>query len=352
VRVNAQCLFVLGLCGRMMRFSVGVVGAGAIAQSMHLPVLLSMPRVRLAWVADSNADRARSVGAAYGIKTVCAQSAEDLPESDVVLLAIPVGGRGPYLDTLAEKKTAVFAEKPFAITSAEHRRILDLFSSHRLGCGYMRRFYAATVLLRQLLGRGWFGPLKRIRIAEGNRSTRTGVDRSFLDDARLASGGVLAELGCHTVDLALYLTGAEAFEVKCCTLVLDGHVDRKVSARVSLRNSSALPREGAELDYCASWLDRQENVVELQFERTSLWAELVPGAGVFLGDPGRHSEAVSIAPAVPAGASTSNQAFYLEWDDFLTGLETGRESAVSASSAVLTTELIEQLYKKGGSGRA
>jgi predicted dehydrogenase len=38
----------------MTRFSVGVVGAGVIARTMHLPVLLSMGRVHLAWVVRSD----------------------------------------------------------------------------------------------------------------------------------------------------------------------------------------------------------------------------------------------------------------------------------------------------------
>jgi predicted dehydrogenase len=311
-----------------------------------------MPQVQLAWVADSSTERAASVGAAFGIKTATAKSADELPECDVVLLAIPVGARVAYWDGLSARGAAVFAEKPFAATSREHCRITELFPPYRLGCGYMRRFYTSTVLLRHLLGRKWFGQLRRIRIAEGARTTRSGVDYSPLDEGSFCSGGVLAELGCHTLDLALHLTGAQAFAVESCNLELDGRVDRKVSARVRLKNSSALPEHGVELDYCASWLDRQENVAELQFEHVSLWAGLSPNAQVFLGNPTEHSEVVSLAPAGAAGASTSNQAFYLEWDAFLKGLEAGRESQVSANSARLTTALVEQMYEKGGGGNA
>jgi len=307
--------------------------------------------VRLAWIADNSGERARSVGAAYSIPAVVTQSAENLPECDVVLLAIPVGARAFYWDTLARRGIAVLAEKPFAATSAEHLHVIELFSPHSIGCGYMRRFYSSTVLLRQVVQGGWFGPLRSIRIVEGDRSTRTGTDRSYLDDPRLSGGGVLSDMRCHDADLALYLAGAEAFEVESCNLVLDGCIDRKASARIRLKGSPALAREGAGLDLCVSWLDRQENVVELQFERTSLWAELDPGAPVLLGDPARPFEAVSIAPAAPAGALTSYQAFHLEWQAFLSGLEAGRASEVSAGSAVLTTALVEQLYKEGGRDR-
>jgi len=336
----------------MTRFSVGVVGCGQIARTVHLPVLLNMPRVRLAWVADRSSERAGAVGALFGLKAVNAQCAQDLPECDVVLLAIPVGARAAYWQGLAAKKVAVLAEKPFAATSREHRRIAELFPPHRLACGYMRRFYGSTILLCHLLTHQWFGPLRRLRIAEGARTTRTGVDYSFFDEQGLSPGGVLADLGCHTLDLALYLTGAQGFEVESCDLAWDGRVDRKASARIRLKNSCALPDEGVELDHCVSWLDRQENRVELQFEQVSLWAGLTPGAQVFMGNPMRSFEALRLASSAPTGASTSNQAFYLEWDAFLTGLETERESPISACSAALTTVLLEQLYEKGGGLRA
>jgi predicted dehydrogenase len=335
----------------MKSFSVGIVGAGAITRNIHLPVLLAMPNVRVAWLADASAERADALGKVHGVKSLAATSPEALPDCDVVLLAIPVGARAAYFNALAARGAAVFTEKPFASNPTEHRRILGLFEPDRIGCGFMRRFYRGTRTVRDALSRGWLGPIKSIRIAEGGRSTRTGGDSSFLDDVRLSPGGALADYGCHSVDLALHVTGAASFEVEDAELAIDQGIDRQASARVRLRGSACLPSDGALLDYRVSWLSTQENIAQFSFERATIWCELSPSGNVWLGDPARPREALSLNTTAVA-ATTYNQAFFLEWQEFLDGVEHRRESSVSGHSALLTTELVEGIYEKGGCRRA
>lgn len=335
-----------------MTVLVGIVGAGEIARKLHLPVLLSIPQVKVGWLADINATRAQAIGSAYGVRPVATQTPEDLPPCDVVMLAIPANVRAGYLQHFSRTQTAVFCEKPFAASASEHLRLVELYPPHRLGCAYMRRFYSSSVLMQRVVEEKWLGPLLGLRVSEGNRSRGSGVDQSFLDDKRSRGlGGALADLGSHTIDLALRLSGAQAFEVESVELVLDDHVDRKISAKVRLMESPFIPSEGLELDYCVSWLDRQANTLELRFERTSLWSPIAPNGYVYMGDPGRPDSSIRLdGPA--GGATTANQAFYLEWQAFLKGVATQQESSVSASSALLTTQLIEKIYEVGGIGRA
>src|ERR1700761_7171228 len=212
----------------MRTVSVGVVGAGDIARKVHLPVLLNMPGVDVAWVYDSSAERTRAVARANGLRGVEPCHAADLPACDVALLAIPVGVRGTYYDAFAARGIAVFAEKPFAVSAAEHQALTDRFAPSRLGCGFMRRFYASSQLLRYLVRTAPFGRLRRMRISEGPRTTSSRVDRSYFDDSRQSlQGGILSELGCHSLDLALYITGAQKFLIEECELAFDGTVDRK-----------------------------------------------------------------------------------------------------------------------------
>lgn len=332
----------------MKPLSVGVIGAGNIVRQVHLPVLLSMPNVSVRWIYDSNTALARSLGHANGIRAVDQCSPNELPDCDVALIAIPVGVRAAYFDVFAARRTAVFAEKPFAVAASDHRSLTERFESHRLACGYMRRFYSATQIMRRLVQTRPFGRLVRVRISEGNRSTGSNVDRSYLDDSRLsASGGILSELGCHSLDIALYLTGARSYETLSCEFIFDGHVDRKISASIKLAESKYFPEPTeVQLDYCVSWLDRQTNTITLEFENCTVWAQTQPGAQVHMGSPGKPSEAVLIVPAARA-ASTANQAFFLQWESFLDGVRTNTESDVSARSALLGTSLIEELYALG-----
>ena len=326
-----------------MTVSVGIVGAGAISKKMHLPVLLSMPDVRVDWLYDRDPARASELATAYRVPHAKAASAAELPHCDVLLLAIPVEARAEYLEIVARQGGSVFCEKPFALTAAEHRRVADLYPEYLLGCGYPRRFFDSMMTLRYVIAHQWFGPLQRVRIAEGNRSRASGVDTSFLDGAG-AGSGVLTDLGSHSIDLALHLTGAQSFRILECDLVLDGQVDRRAHARVELREGVAGDR--VELDYRVSWLDAQPNRMELEFERATVFCGLGWNAEVFVGDPRKPGHAFRlISPS--QGARTPNQAFYLEWRAFLDGLVTRQESIVSANSAYLTTALVESLHEYG-----
>ncbi|HEV2700865.1 MAG TPA: Gfo/Idh/MocA family oxidoreductase [Steroidobacteraceae bacterium] len=326
---------------------IGIVGAGEITRQMHLPVLLNVPEVEVAWLYDRSERQAASLAAAFGLQAVAAASAEALPFCDVALLAVPVNARQDYLRVFADRHTAVFCEKPFAISGREHLGALGAFPAHQLGVGYMRRFYSSTTLMRSIVAEGWLGPLRGVRIEEGDRSKGSGVDQSFLNNQHLgAARGVLMDLGSHTIDLALQICTAEAYTIQSCDIVFDGAVDRKLSARIELQNSRG---EVTIFDYCVSWLDRQRNLLQLNFDHATVWSGLSPSATVFLGDPAHPERCISLSTA--GGASTFNQAFYLEWRSFLDGVLQGKESQVSARSATLTTTLVEELLMHGRAGR-
>jgi predicted dehydrogenase len=331
--------------------SIGIVGAGEVTRKSHLPVLVNMPDVKVAWIYDRRPEAAQALAQAYGLRAHLSASPKQLPACDVALLAIPVDARGEYLDNLASSGCAALCEKPFAMSSADHGRLIDQFAPHDLGAGFLRRFFSSTMILRKIVTDSIFGPLLQIDISEGNRSKGSSVDSSFLDDPRLgASRGVLTDLGSHSIDLALYVSGATRFEVQSCSKVLDGAVDRKVTAIVRLHTSTNASAP-LQLNYAVSWLDRQENRIQLTFEHTKVWSGLAPNAEVFVGNPASAVDATRLTPPMP-GATTYTQAFYLEWRDFLSGVRAKRESVVSARSALLTTSVVEALLATGSTTHA
>jgi predicted dehydrogenase len=328
-----------------MPHEIGIVGAGDIVQMRHLPVLRSMPQVRIAWLFDRDSRRCASVARSHRVTTAAAASARDLPACDVVLLATPVQARRDYLEEFSRRGVAALCEKPFAMGRDDHLRSVDLYPDHKLGCGYMRRFYSSTQLLKQLIEEGWFGPLEALSIREGDRAQRSPVGESFLDDSRLgAARGVLADLGSHTIDLAMFLTRATDFDVLRHDIDRDGNVDRKVTATILLQSQFAAGSQGIEFDYCVSWLDRQPNVITLRFEHCTVWAQTAPEGRVFLGDPRRPTSSILLNSAGDSMAATTyNQAFFLEWMSFLKGMQSEAPSEVSARSALRTTGLVERL---------
>ena len=225
--------------------SVGIVGAGEIVRRMHLPVLSACEDIRIAYVADKNPEAAQSVAGSYKVAPVTvADNLDMLPQTDVVLLAVPVTARLPYYELFAKRGTSVLSEKPLAVGVSDAERICGLYPEYSLACGFQRRSYASVVLARLLVAENWFGPLRSISISEGALTTKTGADSRFYDDATSGGGGVLMDLGCHSLDVAIYISDAtDAIPVKQ-RFVFDDGVDREIDARLTLRTATGSCRAG------------------------------------------------------------------------------------------------------------
>ncbi len=327
----------------MKQLTVGVVGAGQIVRDIHLPVLAALPDVRVAWIVDAVADRARAAGRDFGIPAIEAPGdPAALPACDVALLGVPAHVREGYFRAFAVRATAVLAEKPFTIGATDHRRCADLFPEHRVACGYMRRFYEGTATLRRAVLDRPFGAVRAVRIAEGDRAKKTGFDATFLDRPSRDGGGVLWAIGCHVLDLAVYLTDAREFEIVSRDVVFDADTDREASAEILLRGRDEAGSWTVPFQFCASWLGPQSNRVEIEFERATVAAGLGPDS-VVSAELASGARLALSRDGSPAEARTSYQAFYLEWRDFLDGVAHSRASRIAASTSLLTTQLVDAL---------
>jgi len=329
---------------------IGIIGTGQVARQVHLPVLTSMPGVRVAWVADVNAASAAAVARAFKLRSVPLPLGDgNAWDCDVVLLASPVGTRGPYLAQLAKRGIAAFVEKPFARTMEEYHAYASLFPPHRIGCGFMRRTFDSTRILRDILSGGWLGRPERIVVREGGRTRGSGTDRSYFDDKN-AGGGILLELGCHALDIAMHLTGATRYRIVRQTLFFDGSPDRVAEGEVLLFRGDSDPQDPLPLEFQFSWLDDLDCGMEIHFASARLLVGHRAGSVVRMtGHPARSNggdpyDGIGLEPR-GAGAVTINQAFYLEWRDFLEGLDGTRPSAFTAESALPVTALIADLYR-------
>jgi predicted dehydrogenase len=334
-------------------YRIGVIGTGSIARLVHLPVLTSMPGVRVAWVADVDTASAASVARAFKIRSIALPlSADAESDCDVALIASPVGTRGPYLEDLSRRGIAAFVEKPFARTVDEHHAFASLFPAHRIGCGFMRRTFDATMTVRRILAEGWLGRPTRIVVSEGGRIRWRGTDRSYVDDARLG-GGVLLELGCHALDFAMHVTGATRYRIVRQHLIFDGSPDRVAEGEVLLFDDSGNDQAPIPLEFHFSWIDEMDCFAEFHFPSARLLLGVKPESVVRLTGPAPATVGTSVADAEfslqpgGVGATTLNQAFYLEWRDFLDGLDGERPSAFSAETTLPVTALIADLYRQG-----
>jgi predicted dehydrogenase len=132
------------------------------------------------------------------------------PKVDAVYLATPV-----YLhasDTIASLKAGkdVLVEKPMALNAQEAWEMCRAAeqTGRRLAAAYYRRFWSRFQLVKEMLDRGELGQVVLARMTlhswycpdpKGPGAWRT--------KRELAGGGVLADIGCHRLDLLAWWLG-------------------------------------------------------------------------------------------------------------------------------------------------
>ena len=137
---------------------IGVAGLGAVAQSVHLPLLKRRwDLFELVAVADLSATARESVGARFGVghdhRHVTLRDMLDAEELDGVLL-LTSGSHGDDAAECVRRGVAVFCEKPLAYSLAEIDRLREVEADAGrplLLLGYMKEYDAAVRRLAERL---------------------------------------------------------------------------------------------------------------------------------------------------------------------------------------------------------
>lgn len=325
--------------------AVGVVGAGAVANRYHLPTLSAIDYVDLAYVADASAEAATRAARDFGTSGVTTTKPADLPRSDVVLLAVPVGVRAPYIEEFGGRETPLFVEKPFARTRAEHERFLE--HTDRIGCNYLRNEYATIRRLRTLVDSAVFGPLQRVAVQRGAVGGSVGVSSdSYRADTETAGGGILIERGCHTLSQLAFVLENYELRLEDADLGWAGSFDVDVDASlVAEAGGDSVP-----IDWQFSLRRNLEQGMRLVFEHASVEVNHPHAESPITVEPRQDSHGAGGQPMElkhPGGwARTEDQAFSLRWHRFFQDIG----DADNAEHAVLdtrpiVTELIENIYE-------
>jgi predicted dehydrogenase len=148
---------------------VGVIGLGAVAQAVHLPLLRKHPeRFAIRAVCDASPSTLATVGDRLDLPAAARfDSAESLlaaADVEAVLILTP-GSHAPSTDAALASGRHVFAEKPLAFTRRECRSLASRASEsgRRLFVGYMKAYDPAVVTAAELV-KGFDGALRSVEV--------------------------------------------------------------------------------------------------------------------------------------------------------------------------------------------
>jgi predicted dehydrogenase len=132
---------------------IGVLGLGAVAQAVHLPLLSKHSDLfRISAVCDLSDATCRTLGRSAGVEDArrfrAAEALIEAPDLDAVAILTP-GSHGALAAAAARRGLAIFCEKPLAYTVAEADELAEL--APRLQLGYMKLYDPAVERAREVL---------------------------------------------------------------------------------------------------------------------------------------------------------------------------------------------------------
>lgn len=218
---------------------VAVVGLGKMGL-LHASNLNVLPNVQLTTLCDKSRLILKFSKSVF--KTVCVvDDMEKLSDSDLdaVYVTTPIPSHFPVAKTVCLKGIArnLFVEKTLASSYKEAKELCEL--AHAFGgtnmVGYMKRFAVTFRKAKDLLDHETLGEVVSFD-AYAYSSDFSGIKKGSKPPT--SRGGVLADLGSHVIDLALWLFGdLEVDSAKLESLTGGGPED---SACYSVKNSNGL----------------------------------------------------------------------------------------------------------------
>lgn len=185
---------------------IGVVGAGAIAQLTHLPLLSRMRGAKLVAVCDNDRAKARALADRFDIDDTY-NDIEDLLESgdlQAVVVATPNHLHEPHVLSALAAGLDVLCERPVAMSARGVERIIAAAerAKRKVLVANNYRFRSDVQALAAFLRGGELGKLTGIRA--GAYHFRRGEQGWRLRRAE-AGGGAFFDYGVPLLDLALWL---------------------------------------------------------------------------------------------------------------------------------------------------
>lgn len=325
---------------------VGLLGLGAIAQVVHLPVLHSLEGVTLAGVCDVDKSKAAAIANRFGIPRVYKNDDEVFTDSelDAVVICTPSYLHHTQAIAALEGGKHVLVEKPLGMTAENSAQVLEV--AERAGKVLMvamnNRYRPDIQALRPFARGGELGNIFLVRGAWLNKKVRT-VRPTWRHKKQTAGGGAMMDLGVQTLDLAMwFLDFPEAKSVFAHMHPGEGmEVEDTVAIVVRLKNDSAV-------SLSLSWslvAERDRHYMRLLGTRGSgsiqplaVFKEIEHGI-------------LDVTPSVPPGRENIYTASYREelMDFFETAA--GMRPYTAPSEQVQLMKIVAAAYQSAAQGR-
>lgn len=198
----------------MVRY--GIVGFGLHAVKRLMPGFALAGKCRVSALSRRDINQARESARQNGIPLAFA-SVEELCRSsqvDAVLIATPNSSHLGDVLTAAKSGKPILCEKPMGMNAEECRKMVEAARTAgvKLGIAHVFRFENSIARFRERIASGQIGKPIFVR-SEFSFNADGTHPRKWLNDASVAGGGPIADIGVHCIDSLRYVLQDEIVRV-------------------------------------------------------------------------------------------------------------------------------------------
>jgi myo-inositol 2-dehydrogenase/D-chiro-inositol 1-dehydrogenase len=200
---------------------VGVIGSGFVA-NVHLESFGTAPNAEVVAIASPTKEHVQAVAEQFGVAKWFTDYHDllALAEIDMVTLALPNHLHAQACIDAAQAGKHVVCEKPMCLTLADADRMIEACREAKVKLMYAEElcFAPKYVRAKQLVEEGALGQVFRVWHGEEH----FGPHAPWFWDVDLSGGGVLMDMGCHSIEFSRWIYGKQP--IRSVYSELDTHV--------------------------------------------------------------------------------------------------------------------------------
>jgi predicted dehydrogenase len=333
----------------MRVYRIGVIGCGLIG-ARRAASAAAHPATEVSVVVDPEVQRAESLAREVGGR-VAGKWREVVEDGsiDAVVVATPNGYLREIGVAALEAGKAVLLEKPMGrdLAEAEALAASAVRGGRVLKVGFNHRYHPALAAVLEGVRAGEIGRVLGIRARYGHGG-RPGYEREWRGDPELAGGGHLTDQGVHLADLIHGVAGLPARAVAFLQTAFWPLAPLEDNAYGMFHFA-----DGVVAQFHVS-MTQWKNLFSFEVYGES-GALVVEGLGGSYGEERlvrmRRRPEGGVPEVVEERFPGPDRSWALEWEDFVTALETGSPRHGGAEDGVAAMRMIGALYRSGVSGQ-
>ncbi|MEP6572835.1 MAG: Gfo/Idh/MocA family oxidoreductase [Gemmatimonadota bacterium] len=192
---------------------MGIIGAGAITQVAHLPVLRKIKGVEIVGICDTDLPKARALATRFQVKDAFADIEEllEYDELDAVVICTPNHLHDPHILAALSANLHVLVERPLALNATSAQRIIRAAEKRDrvLMVGMNHRYRSDVQIVRSFVQSGELGKIESVR-GSWHVSRPRRAQLGWRQRREEAGGGAILDLGHAILDLGFWLANNPA----------------------------------------------------------------------------------------------------------------------------------------------